>query len=570
MNYFHPIFTEKTECQDCYKCLRECPVKAIKITDGHAEVIDDMCMLCGHCVQVCPVHAKKVRNDLGRAKQLLALKKRVFVSIAPSYVSEFPDITPAQLVQACMQLGFCGVSETALGAEQVSANVSRLMNNDVHRLCISSACPTVVEFITKYRPEFADEISPMLSPVLTHAKMLKAQYGHDIGVVFLGPCIAKKREADRHPDLLDLVLTFDELRQWLGDAKIDITTAAGTDTGFVPYAAKEGALYPIDGGMVAGIKANVSVHDRECMSFSGMQNIMHALDGLEGTGKELPFFLELLACDGGCVNGPVAASKAGIVLKRYQVIKDVTYSEEAIPRTVAVTIDDVIQRGAVHVPTYPDEDIVAVLRTIGKVTERDELNCGGCGYDTCRSFARSVLDNKAESTMCVSYMRKLAQKKANALISAMPSGVVIVNKALKIVECNRNFARILGADVEAVYGTVVGLENAVLQKVVPFYDVFQQVLDSGADVLNRDVQFKDTILHVTVFTIEKKQLVGGVIQDITTPVVRKQQVIDKAEAVIRKNLETVQKIAYLLGENAAESEVLLNAIIQSFGLKKGK
>jgi hypothetical protein len=200
---------------------------------------------------------------------------------------------------------------------------------------------------------------------------------------------------------------------------------------------------------------------------------------------------------------------------------------------------------------------------VGKFSPADEINCGGCGYDDCIDFGEAMLSGKAERTMCVTYMRKLAQKKANALIAKMPSAVVIVGDGLKMLECNAAFAQLFCKD-KKVDDAMRSLEGVPLSAVLPFANLFASVLRSGEDVVERDIRFNQTILHVAIFTIEKQSVVGAIIQDVTRPVVQKEQVIKKAKQVIQQNLNTVQKIAYLLGENAAESEIILNQIIDSF------
>ena len=192
MNFLNPIYTEKRECQDCYKCVRHCPVKAIKVEGGYASVVPELCILCGHCVEVCSNAAKRVRDDLPQARQLLALKPRVVVSLAPSYVSEFPELAPGQLIRAFKRLGFFGVSETALGAQQVSAQAAAALAEGGGRVLYSSACPTVVSYLQKHRLADSQFLTGLLSPLLTHCKMLRQSFGQDIGIVFVGPRIAKK------------------------------------------------------------------------------------------------------------------------------------------------------------------------------------------------------------------------------------------------------------------------------------------------------------------------------------------------------------------------------------------
>ncbi len=564
MNPLHPIYTETTRCQDCYKCLRQCPVKAIDIRNGHASVMPEMCVLCGSCVQTCPMGAKRIRSDLERAKMLLRLKKQVIASIAPSFAAEFPELQPTQLVAAIKALGFAAVSETALGAEEVSAAAARMMKTE-GGLAISSACPVVVELIHRYYPQYSPAVCRMLSPVLAHCKLLRREYGPGIGIVFFSPCIAKKIESDRNQDLLDVALTFTELRQWFQEEGIDPSAAEPqAEDGFVPRLARDGSLYPIDGGMLAGIRSNSPVTSRHLMAFSGMSAIQRALEDLQELGGQEPLFLELLACEGGCINGPQISNPGRTVVKRTRII-DTFQNRQDLPEPLAaLAIEHSWRLEPVRQSSYTLEQIQEALKRVGKFGPEDELNCGGCGYDSCRQFAKALLDGRAEETMCMGYMRQLAQKQADALLRAMPSGVVIVDEHLQILESNRRFSELMGPEAVRAYEARPHLTGAVLQKIVPFADLFAQVLQSGAATLEKEVKVGKIIYHVTLFTIEKHRRIGGIIQDVTVPTVRKEQIINKAREVISRNLETVQKIAYLLGENAAESEVILNSIVEMF------
>jgi iron only hydrogenase large subunit-like protein len=560
-----PIYTAQTECQDCRKCIRECPVKAVKVARGYASVISNLCILCGHCVAVCPHGAKKVRDDVGEAKHLLAAKARVIASLAPSFVSEFSGLESGQLIGALKRLGFYGVSETALGAEQVSANIAALMKQDSGNIYFSSACPTAVEYIRKYRPEFAKGLTPLLSPLLAHAKILRGEYGREIGVVFFGPCIAKKLEAETHPELLDVSLTFDDLKHWLKEARIDPqTVAASPDDRFIPEDAHDGALYPVEGGMIAGVQASCAANDASFMAFSGVKNIGRALDGLEALRPDKNLFVELLACDGGCVNGPSTATKSASALKRYQVIQYAQPAAAGAKGRVRIPILEQYDPEPVPFADHTEDELMSMLRSVGMYSPEDELNCGGCGYDSCRDFARAYLNGKAERSLCSAYMRKLAQKKANALMTKMPAAVVIVDADLKIIECNPSFLRMFvdGTDVRTEDNP--GLEGVELESVVPFHSLFSSVLETGTDIVDRDIRHRKGIIHASIFTIEKNAVAGAILEDITEPSVRKEQIIKRARQVIEQNLKTVQQIAFLIGENAAESEITLNSIVESF------
>jgi iron only hydrogenase large subunit-like protein len=440
MNFLNPIFTEKRECQDCYKCVRNCPVKAIKVEGGYASVVPELCIVCGHCVEVCPNGAKKVRDDLANARQLLTLRKSVFVSLAPSFVTEFPGVKPAQMISALKQLGFAGVSETALGAQQVSAQAAALLRKNPERVLISSACPTVVAYLQKHRTGGAALLTGLLSPLLTHCKMLRQTFGAEIGVVFVGPCIAKKIEAAQHPELLDVVLTFEDMRRWLEQEKIAPEKIVETsDDHFIPERSAEGAWYPVDGGMIAGMKSTCAVNDCSLMAFSGIGAIKKALDGIEEMKPDSGLFLELLACEGGCVNGPKVQRRDATVMKRHLVLRSVVLNGVIFPRPTTMETPADFTVAPVAAVRYPDSQIREALRNVGKFSPDDELNCGGCGYDSCREFGIALINQKAERAMCVTYMRQLAHKKANALIQKMPSAVVIVNEAMRVIESNAAF-----------------------------------------------------------------------------------------------------------------------------------
>jgi hypothetical protein len=323
----------------------------------------------------------------------------------------------------------------------------------------------------------------------------------------------------------------------------------------------------VDGGMIAGIRANCAVHDQSLMAFSGLDAIRNALQELAASPADGPFFLELLACPGGCVNGPGVQAPVATVAKRRRVLAAAPYAPAEIPRPLSVALE--LDRRLPALPEragpLPENELRPVLASIGKYVAGDELNCGGCGYGNCREFASALLAGHAERTMCVSYMRKLAQKKANALIRAMPSGVVIVDDQMRVVECNARFVRLLGDDAVLAYDAKPGLEGVQIAKLAPFLvRFFERVMGGGDDLIGRTVRGGGRVYRFSLFGIEARRIAGCVLQDVTEPAVQKEQVVREAREVIRKNLATVQKIAYLLGENAAESQATLNAIIESF------
>ena len=318
--------------------------------------------------------------------------------------------------------------------------------------------------------------------------------------------------------------------------------------------------------MIAGMKSVCAVNDCSFMAFSGLPAVEKAIAGL---GAEPPaqggMFLELLACEGWLRER--AACRAPRRARRRNAARCfamVANRSLELPRRPELDTRSAFAVAPAPSAEYPDAQIREALRQVGKLSRDDELNCGGCGYDSCRAFAEALIRHKAERAMCVTYMRKLALKKANALIQKMPSAVVIVNDAMRIIEFNAAFARLVGKAESGTPDAPPPLENLMLSEVLPFASLFHSVLKSGEDIVDRDLRHKRTILHATIFTIEKHCVVGGILQDITEPAVRKAEVIRKAQEVIQRSLATTQKIACLLGENAAESETTLNSIIESF------
>lgn len=562
MDHRAPVYTEEASCQDCYKCLRACPVKAIQVAGGHAQIRAEACISCGHCVTACPPHAKTVRDDLAAVRALLASGRGVVASVAPSWVAEFPDLQPVQLVAGLRALGFAAASETALGARAVSKAVADLRAAHPERLWLSTACPSAVDFVRKHRPELVPSLTPLSSPALTHARMLIADRGPGTAVVLISPCVAKKREADDHPDILAAAITFADLRRWWTSAGIaPATLAAGADDRFVLGAAAEGALYPVEGGMLGAIRRHGG-DDPGLAACSGIGDLDLFLAGLGPADAAL--FVETLACTGGCVNGPGMTVRDGLLKRRGRVLAADAAGDGRPPPPVLT---------AMAWPAIPDARIepdeirlAAALARTGKTSKDDELNCSGCGFDSCRDFARALCANRAEPEQCVTWMRRVAQRKANALLAAMPAGAVLVDEHLRIIECNRNFATLVGAAERFADGALAGVP---LSEVAPFARLFRHVLDAQGDVVDRDLRVGGRVLHGSVFAVEPGRVAGAVLVDITQPAMSRAQVASRAREAIDKHLATVQRIAYLLGENAAETEGLLNQIVDAYGDEAG-
>lgn len=568
-NELSPVYTLKNECHDCYKCVRECHVKSIQIKDGSASVLADRCIACGHCVTVCPSNAKRIRYDVDKVKALLASKKQVLVSLAPSWVSAF-DYKKAEIITILKKLGFSNVSETALGAQEVSIKAAQMIKGAEKGLFISSACPVVVDYIRLYRPEFVKYITPIASPALTHAKMLKEQYGEDIGVVFIGPCIAKKNEADRN-ELIDVSLTFDELSYWIKESYIDKNKLEiDTSAKFVPEEANEGVLYPILGGMNETLKYMGLEEEAQLVDICTLQSLDRALNGFNPEKLEEKIFVEALGCDGGCINGPGISLCKSTLTKTSDVLNSYE-KREIIPTEPKTVLAMEYSPMTTEKQEFPLEQITKVMERIGKHNEEDELNCGGCGFQTCRELASAILAGEAEPSMCVSYMRKIALRKAAAMLRCMPSAMVMIDNQNKILESNDAFMKMFTGDMYEVFAErPEGVNGADIDRMIPFADLLKTALRTGKDIHKEHYPSGNKLYDINIFIIEENEIVGAIITDVTLSELNREKIAEKAKQVISKNIAKVQEIAILLGEHMVETELLLSTIADDYTIDENK
>lgn len=563
MNDQYPVFTIENECLDCYKCVRGCPVKAIRISNGHASVISEKCIACGQCISLCPQKAKRVRNDISIVQEMLDSNEKVYASIAPSWIGSL-NCNIEQLVKALKMLGFTGVSETALGAQEVSIKTAEILQNREKNLWISSACPAIVDYIRMYLPQFSEYIIPLASPALTHGRMLKEHFGEEIRMVFIGPCAAKKNEADQFPDLMDAAISFDELLKMLSNRGINLDSEPEEKFTFSPCQAHEGALYPMEGGMNETLIRSGKTKGVRLINVSTIQMINSLLEGLSPESITEPVFIEAMACKGGCLSGPLQTGKKPGLNVISDALKNVQYRDviPAIPQTV---VPYRFTPAFIKVSAPTPIQIRKAMQRIGKSSVEDELNCGGCGYNTCRDLAIALVNNTAEPHMCSSYMRKVATRKAGAVFNCMPSGILMVDRHLKILETNKSFVQMFAKDLYESFDSEPDcLKEARLDRVIPCTELFESVLETNKDIHKEHYPMNNGLYEISIFTVEPHHIVGAVIADVTKYEMRRDQIAKKAHSVIARNIAIVQDIACSLGEHMVETEVLLTSIAEGY------
>ena len=563
MDALSPVYSVNAQCRDCYKCVRRCPVKAIRVENDHAVVLPEACIYCGTCVGTCPNRAKVVRDDLQTVRNLVSARKDVVLSLAPSFASEFAGVEPAQLMTALKRLGFAHVRETAVGANIVSRRVAELMAKRTHSLQISSACPVVVNLIQRYYPRFTAYLSPVDSPIIAHCKALREEFP-DSPIVFAGPCVGKKYESDQQQSLLHTALTFEELRRWMMMAGVDDPASLPPDPAYrLPG---DGAYYPVEGGMLRSVERNFHAlapeGELQTMVLTGVRTLQTMLESLDPKTLEQPLFIEALACPGGCVCGP----KTRVRCAAGGMLDVLRHAKKTLPDDPEKTPD--IGRHYRPLPAvrqeFPEEAISATLHALGKFNPEDELNCAGCGYDSCRALACAILAGNAEPQMCVSRMRQIALKQSSAIDRALPYGLVVADKQLRIIECNERFATLLGSAAKLAYDARPGLRDADLARLIPHPQLFHKVLETGEEIIRQTVEIEDRLFSLTIFNVDVHEVVGALILDVTETERKRRALIEKSRTVVVNTAKTVQEIAFMLGRNAAESELILDSAVEMF------
>lgn len=554
----------KANCRNCYKCLRTCPVKAIQFKNEQAGIIEDRCIACGHCLISCPQNARYIKSDLDITKSAIRGTRKVCASIAPSFAGAFEMDDPGQLPAALYKLGFDFVEETAQGAEKITDAYNEYISRKRPENVITTCCPSANYLIEKYYPSLIKYMLPFVSPMLAHGKMMKSSYGMDSFVVFIGPCTAKKTEITEfeHEGTVDAVLTFEELKEWLDEEKIDLKKLKPSNFGALSSAA--GRIYPIRGGVLKGIAGGTDIA-YEKISADGIENCMEVFDEMQ-SGKLSGVCVEANACTGGCLRGPGMPKDAKSFYLQAARVKKYTSEKNRASDGSDGRIDSSMNFSklftdmSVQRKKASQEEISRILMNMGKFEPEDELNCGVCGYNTCREKAEAIYEGMAEVTMCLHYMRTRAESLTNTIFWNSPNIIIILDTDMTVKEFNPAAESTFGITAKEISGKPISI--------VMDDKGFLSVRETGREIINQKISLESgKIFLQNVLYLKKQNAVLIIMNDITLDERHKQELrkvkentLNSAQEVIDKQMRVAQEIASLLGETTAETKVILTKL----------
>ena len=542
------------KCKDCFKCLRECPVKAIRYENHQAKIIEQRCILCGRCTLVCPQNAKQVHSETDSVLALLSSDKKVVASLAPSFVSSFDTQDFGVMREALLSLGFADVEETAIGAKAVTEEYRRLLETGEFKNFITSACPAVNRMIRIYYPNALKYLAPVPSPMVAHARMLKKR-DPEASVVFIGPCIAKKREA-AESGIIDGVLTFEELKTVFEQKNIrlcEIEANRAADGGGL-----KARYYPIPRGIIKSFDSLPEGY--EYVAVDGVERVSEALREMDSlTG----LFLEMNCCEHACIGGPCALPGKGGSIKSNENVRRYAAKGQGETALPAADIDLTEKHPRIILDDFvPSEtDIRAVLAKTGKNSPADELNCGACGYSTCREKAIAVLNGYADIEMCLPYMRSRAESMSNEIIQNTPNGIVLMADDFRILDINARAMKLLGITEHDVKG-MLAFECFDAEE-------FIAAATKGRNLSKKRVYVQRTkkYIELSIVLLQEHKVLFGAMKDITESVeydeklnAVKMKTLATTDEVIKKQMRVAQEIASLLGETTAETKVALSKL----------
>lgn len=547
---------KKSNCKNCHKCIRNCPVKSIRFSGNQAYIIGDECVMCGRCFVVCPQNAKQIVEETEKVKVLLQEGNPVVVSLAPSFVANYAGVGIESMREALKKLGFYDAEETAIGATLVKREYERLCEDEGRDIIITSCCHSVNLLIQKHYPGLVSYLANVLSPMQAHCKDIKKRIPN-AKTVFIGPCVAKKDEAQQYEGIVDAVLTFDELTAWFKAAGVTPEAKLDSDPN------TKARFFPTTGGVLKTMALDNPKYTY--LAIDGMENCIAALKDIEA-GNVHRLFIEMSACSGSCIGGPVMEKFHRSPLKDYSAVAHYAGSEDY--KIEQPDKDELRKEFALlqaNGASPAEYEIQETLRQMGKMKPEDELNCGSCGYDTCRDKAVAILRGKAEISMCLPFLKDRAENFSDTIARNTPNGLIVLNESLEVQQVNKAALKILNLRAPS---DILGDQVVRVLDPVDFLSVLSK---------NRDIHDKreylaeyDRYVEKTVVYDKEYKLLVCILRDVTAEEEQREkkedisrQTVEIADKVVDKQMRIVQEIASLLGETVAETKIALTKLKES-------
>lgn len=546
----------KSNCKNCYKCIRHCPVKSIRFSGNQANIVGDECILCGQCFVVCPQNAKEITDSTEQVKYMLKGDAPVYVSVAPSFVANYEGVGIESLEKALIKLGFAGAEETALGATIVKTEYERMIREEKRDIIISSCCNSINLLIQKYYPEALPYLADVLSPMQAHCRDIKKRHP-GAKTVFIGPCVAKKEEAARYTEFTDAVMTFEELTNWLNEAGITIEKSIDSS------AKSRARLFPTTGGVLRTMAERDPNYTY--IAFDGVENCKAALEDILA-GNMHNVFVEMSACAGSCAGGPVMEKYRNSPVRNAIAIKKYAGAEDFdVPQPDKSELHKHMDFLGTHSTAPTETEINAILRRMGKVRKEQELNCGSCGYNTCREKAIAIYNGKADISMCLPFLKDKAESFSDNIINNTPNAIIVLNENLEVQQINKAALHLMN---------IAHASDVMGEQVIRILDpaVFIEVMNSLRTVRDERVYLAeyDRYVEQTVIYDSEYRILICLMRDVTAEEKARERkedmsrtTADIADKVVENQMRIVQEIASLLGETAAETKVALMKLKES-------
>ena len=544
-----------SNCRNCYKCIRHCPVKSIRFENNQAHIVHDECILCGECFVVCPQNAKEIRNDVDKVKEVIKSGRPVYASVAPSFVGNYDGANITMFANSLKKLGFTDAEETALGANIVKNEYERMIERNDSNVIISSCCHSINTLIQKYYPAALPFLAHVMSPMQAHCKEIKKAHP-DAFTVFIGPCISKKDEADKYPEFVDAVLTFEELTGWFNEKEVKIEYCEDQSP------KGRSRLFPTTGGILRSMKRN---HDIcTYISVDGVENCKNAIQDIID-GKVNRCFIEMSACVGSCIGGP-AMDKRKSPIGDFMRVDEYAGNDDFvmdIPASAELTKE--MKYIGINRQKPGSKAIEEILKKMGKNSPADELNCGSCGYETCRDKAMAVYFGKSDINMCMPYLIEKAESFSDTIIKNTPNAIFVLNESLEIQQMNKTAREMFN---------IKNIHDVLNEPVVRILDPlpFVNVLNDGVNIRDKKVYLAEYNKYVeqTIILDRSYHIMICFMRDVTEEELQKNKketmsknTVDIADKVIEKQMRVVQEIASLLGETTAETKIALTKLKES-------